>query len=128
MKEQLITFETAKLAKEKGFKKESFNYYNEKGELLYDNEFNSFGSFQGTKLDNYIDAPTQSLFQKWLREVHNIYVDIWCNASGWGFNLNKTCGTTIYDFHYIEDTPTGMFKTYEEALEKGLQEALLLIR
>ena len=52
MKEQLILFETAKLAEEKGF-----------GDKL---------DWLGVSIhDNY---PTQSLLQKWLREKHNIHM------------------------------------------------------
>ena len=60
-------------------------------------------------------------------------VDVWCNASGWGFNINKTCGTSIYQYDinngFKESSPdSGMFKTYEQALEAGILEALKLIK
>jgi len=126
MKEQLITFDTAKLAKEKGFNGLSQMRYNEDGVLTgtklgMHNKPNSYvGSFA---------SPTQSLLQKWLRDTHNIDVDIWCNASGWAFNLNKTNGTTIYSYdYYFGNIDSGMFNSYEEALEQGLQEALKLIK
>ena len=65
--------------------------------------------------------------QKWLREVHNIDIDITrCNVQ----NHNDGVG---YQYEYI--TPViesisdfKIYKTYEEALEKGLQEALKLIK
>ena len=65
---------------------------------------------------------------RWLREVHNIYVDVWCNTSGWGFDLDKTCGTNICDFEYTCDSPSGMYKTYEEALDSGIEKALKSIK
>ena len=115
MKAELITFETAKLAKEGGFKVTISG----KGTFI----------IEGNK-------PTQSALQRWLREVHSIYItalpfrdvenevelcwyytlvedseelnDILCNESHLGASDNN-------------------FNTYEEALEKGLQEALKLI-
>ena len=120
MEEQLVTFETAKLAKEKGFKeKTKFSYstltktYN----ISYD-EFS---------------APTQSLLQKWLREKHNIFLTIHCNSrnkytyQGYDVDITKS--------KYKTDEYPGMefgsnvciFDTYEEALERGLIEALELI-
>lgn len=136
MVEQLATFSTSKLAKEKGFDLKCKQGYclprggvlenvctQEDGELyVYDDLFN----------DYYINKPTQSLLHKWLREVYNIDVDVWCNASGWGFNLNKTCGTSIYTYELDDfgdaEPESGMFKTYEDALEKGLMEALKIIK
>lgn len=122
MEEQLINFETAKLAQQKGFDNESNTYYNEEGELLNDIYF---PSLQPTKLCKYYDVPTQSLLQKWLRDVHNIIVQA---------DYNNT-------FNYFEDkifcpqlypAPTEYQKethnTYEKALEFGLQEALKLIK
>ena len=126
MKEELISFETAKLAKEKGF--------NIKIEQR-------FLGIEGYTRKVYKDLevlaleycqPTQSTLQKWLRDVHNLYPFAWCNASGWGWELEKTNGThiSIMDIDGdVEGTEpeSGMFKSYEEALEKGLQEALKLI-
>ena len=105
MKEQLISFETAKLAKEKGFGLGENDYvilptvyeldgslYNN-GELTgsverkYRNNSNHLGAdtiddFEASvfcldnSLDEYILAPTQSLLQRWLREQHNINITI----------------------------------------------------
>lgn len=91
MKDTLIAFDTAKLAKEKGFNYETFLYYINNGELCseFDRltgvisgdyltyDFNSlkedYYSFRGV-LEEHISAPTQTQLQKWLRETHNIHV------------------------------------------------------
>ena len=68
-------------------------------------------------------APAQSLAQKWLREKHNIHVEIYRNASGWGWILTTTnTGSTL-----LEINNDIFFDTYEEALEEGLKEGLKLI-
>lgn len=70
MEEQLVSFEVAKLAKEKRFPQQCTSsskiYYNNEGKLNVNYYRNSY--------DRDIDilAPTQSLLQKRLREKHNI--------------------------------------------------------
>jgi len=115
MEETLISFETAKLASEKGF-----DLITEVGNFEYEDE-NSI----------YL-AARQSLLQKWLREEHNINVSSWCNGSGWAWEIEKTNGTHICIMDIdggIEGTQpeSGMFRTYEQALEDGLLTALKII-
>jgi hypothetical protein len=60
--------------------------------------------------------------QKWLREIHNIIVFV--------APLIPDCnefGVTIYSNKYSCELNNAFYKTYEEALEIGLQEALKLI-
>jgi len=128
MKDQLITFQTAKLAKEKGFDILTGGNCWVKtldGEIIHNKDRHPVN-------DNRVDAkyylaqPTQSLLQKWLREVHNIHIVIdVVLESKWHWtvrNLNKATGI-VQDYKEWVD---GKY-TYEETLEKGLQEALKLI-
>lgn len=72
MQEELITFETAKLAKEKGFiKYTNFRYMSKDVEGCLVN-IGDLTTLAGAD----ISAPTQSLLQRWLREVHNIDVKV----------------------------------------------------
>ena len=121
MKEELIAFDTAKLAKEKGFNIPCNDFYD-----LYDNPNNKNLSY--SLKDNWNDyksysAPTQSLLQKWLREVHEIYVITRPYKMSDKYKFFVTISSN-------EDNPTfeNKFDTYEEALEKGLQKALKLIK
>jgi len=113
MKEQLISLPTAILAKEKGFREEVYHAYQpELLEFPFDEDHNDH--------DDRYSAPTQSLLQRWLREVHKIYV----SPMFIGPDTNK--------FQYRMDTPTDVyhsdwFDTWEECLEAGLLEALKLI-
>ena len=98
--EQLITFETAKLAKVKG------------ADIPYINRTETY--------------PTQSLLQKWFRDAHNIDIDITrCNAQNHndGVGYQYECITPVIES--ISDFK--IYGNYEEALEKGLQEALGLL-
>jgi len=116
MKETLITFETAELAKEKGFDFLVNNYYNHNNELK-EHKYNA----NITVLEFH--APTQSLLQKWLREEHNIAVynkPVADNSGRWSVYVDDMGGHHYITYYIYEPT-------YEEALERGLQEALKLI-
>ena len=118
MKEQLISFETAKLAKEKGFTNQVTKYRN-----VWRNYVDSGGNkldegFYKVELTTEEETPTQSLLQKWLREVHNIHIQN-------HFLNNKYAVKIKYDVNKSQNVYNK--DTYEEALEKGLQEALSLI-
>ena len=117
MEETLITFETAKLAKEKGFEDIISGYYNHEGILQ-----KQFGLIQA-----FCKAPTQSLLQKWLREVHNMHFEIkpiFEVTSIRPYHITIFKNLSGKDFIY---KIVGTRETYEEALEVGLQEGLKLI-
>jgi hypothetical protein len=114
MKEKLISFETAKLAKEKGFDDVIvLNSYSDNGVLKEDYIFK--------QVKRCSAAPTQALLQKWLRDEHKLEISI-------DLDLNKDYFVTIKDRgRGLLFESKGTFKTYENALEVGLQEALELI-
>lgn len=125
MSETLILFETAKLAKEKGFTKVWCNnmYYIGFNNLPEDKEIiecdwrdNVDGQF------HLALAPTQSLLQKWLREKHNLHITI-----AYGDLSNKYMGDIMSQDGKMLVGIECIYDTYEEALEAGLQEALKLI-
>ena len=128
LKEKLISFETAKLAKEKGFDIETKGFYNNGIFVNTGSEIGQYHSFHNGRPkindDKICSAPTQSLLQKWLREVHNvsIKIDDYYTYSRVRFDYN------ICELGSQEDNPVGVFETYEEALEIGLQEALKQIK
>jgi hypothetical protein len=167
MREQLITFETAKLAKEKGFDEPSFYYatlhWGKETALTKKDDYHAIELVNGqikkfiTTTDNRDDTrdfernglfsqdtlyitpenytnylkellkdsllvlPTQSFLQKWLREIHGIIISVNYNHS-----IKKYCAT--FDETYYYEFPYDWYNTYEEALERGLQEALLIIK
>ena len=126
MEDTRVTFETAKLAKEKGFFQETnrleIPYYNYKGEFkgdVSDWRIRKYIRGEDTSDIEFVSTPTQSLLAKWLREEHNIHLIAYKNI-----NIDG------YDWCYITTdgiTNINSYKTYEEAYEIGLQEALKLI-
>ena len=115
MTEKLISYETAKLAKEKGFDWPVNRTYN-KSEKLDDFDEYDASLSNYNEWNNFTSAPTQSLLQKWLRELHKIHIDISPfyykgNFISWNLRIHNT---------YYKDK----YNTYEEALEYGLKECL----
>ncbi len=125
MEDTRITFGTAKLAKEKGFPQEpnklKIPYYNYKGEFKGDVKdwLRKYLRKEDTSDVESVSAPTQSLLAKWLREEHNIHL-----------LAHKNINIDGYDWCFITTdgiTNINSYKTYEEAYEIGLYQALLLI-
>lgn len=136
MKEQLISFEVAKLAKEKGFDLNSPGFYScddpssgTKGNQLVLRDWEkwtNFGSEDSQEGTFIYSAPTQSLLQKWLRDIHNIYVEPFpiIGRSNLSFSWQIYTKNNIWGINKF----TGRkFSTYEETLEAVLLEALKLI-
>ena len=126
MEDTRITFETAKIAKEKRFQQQpnrrKVPYYNYKGEFNGDvtDFLRKYLREEDTSDVESVSAPTQSLLAKWLREEHNIHLIAYKNI-----NIDG------YDWCFITTdgiTNINSYKTYEEAYEIGLQEALKLIK
>ena len=133
MKDEVVGFETAKLAKEKGFDAIVSCGYTDEG-LEYrpsywdiDCDVNEI-VLKNDSLDKdtakYL-APTQSLLQRWLREVHSI--DCWIAPF---IGEDEECYSGIIFKNkqdaFIDEDVFG--NSYEESLEKLLQEALKLIK
>ena len=124
MKETLISFETAELAKEKGFS------YAQKNVYLLDQFKKANLAINKALLSTLIQAPTQSLLQKWLREEHNKYLSIRFIKVG---ESDSSYVISIYCWEKWETFKVDIevyfnFATYEQALEIALQEALKLIK
>ena len=97
MKDQLINFDVAKLAKEKGFKEYCIAYFSISGEEMYFREDGMYFHSNGAN-GRLILRPTQSLLQKWLREqfFYHIYL-IPLDDNKWGFEV-KYISLMLDDF------------------------------
>lgn len=117
MTDDYVSFETARLLKEAGFivfcdkyfvKPEITDYYKSRG---INANWNA--------LDEYFSRPTLSLAAKWLREVKNIHIQIYCTSnSDWGYMAD------IIGDCYEPLCENSEFPTYERAMEVALEEVL----
>lgn len=115
MTEELVTLETAKQLRKKGF--------NECRNVV---DINNMSNDDLPK--RCFLQPTQSIAQKWLREIKNLHIEIYRNACGYGYVIVKANnGTWMEDDDAKGPNDGGKWDTYEETLEAGIRESLKLI-
>lgn len=117
IQEDYVSFETAKLLKEKGFDVYVRSFYDaddmpaQHTEALWDWNLNK---------ENYrFSAPTLQMAMKWLREVHNIYISI-------SHRLSHNADNDIcFSFWINEGKITdGEWLSYEDACEAAIKYCL----
>lgn len=125
MTEELVTLETAKLLKEKGFNEYCKDIIREDNGRMMQSVFRTNKDLP----KGAYSRPTQSIAAKWIRETKNLHISIIRNACGYGYDICRSDNGTHITYG-IFDGPNdgGQWDTYEEALEVGIQEALKLIQ
>lgn len=121
MELDLIKFKTAVLAKEKGFYWDCIYYFNSEGAQYYEFNINNENSREFTA-DAIYTAPEQELLKRWLRETHNIFVEVSPTFSS-GEKIPNNYDVLAFGKHLEL-----IFNTYELALEAGLQYGLGLVK
>ena len=117
--EDYVSFEIAKLLKEKGFD-EGCRQYWYKGNIVF-----SRSEIRNRELDNYEDegwtAPTLQMAMKWLRETFEIHCQIDCPiaASNWVYGIRN-----LDQDEWIALRNMGDYDTYEEACEAAIKYCL----
>lgn len=131
MKDQLISLETAKLAKEKGFDIEVNNHYSDFNQIDIEHLMDDC---KNSELEPFeYSAPTQSLLQKWLREEHNLhpYVTPYGDGKAWRVpnirHNNEDWNEVNKPYQYKQRQFPDKFKTYEQALEFAIETMLNLL-
>jgi hypothetical protein len=135
MQDELVTFDTAVLAKEAGFDILTYHYYQEEDSFYKEDLITP----KETLLVNddwpynvwsaQLNAPTQSLLQRWLREIHKIVIEISYEHELYYCYLEyKPCDTRPDLLSgWVDNFLKNPKDTYEECLEMGLQEALKIV-
>lgn len=141
MNEYFVSFELAKMLKEKGFREKCLAYYDAEDNvgLLYNTQYsNELLPCQYTDLlasynsgdiaanldtsDNCIDAPTFSQVLKWLRKEKKIYICVDVCEIGWFFCINKSIDT---DYSYdVEPSEIEYYDCYDAAVLMGIEYVL----
>ncbi len=121
--EDYVSFETAKLLKEKGFNDST------------DKQFNSdkiVGDYNITDRarhpEKYLDAPTLQMARKWLRKEHKLHIEVVLNqdvqdeeaviANHYHFNVSRL------DRFANEGGDCKFYNSYEEACEAAIKYCL----
>ena len=129
--EDYVSFETAKLLKERGFNETCrafWKVWNGETNLCHCNSSHTFEYCHNSMLEQYNDAeetniaaPTLQMAMKWLREVHNIFIEISVdemlkdNGYQWALYYNSIKEIMPY---------ANWEKSYEEACEAAIKYCL----
>lgn len=101
--EDYVSFEVAKLLKEKGFDYQGFDYIDFEGEVIKQ------------------DRPTHQKAMKWLREMFHIHIRL-INSSDESYKFEIYPMTGKYRCKCFEDYT--YYSSYEEAVEAALKYSL----
>ena len=127
IREDYVSFETAKLLKEKSFDGQYHMYYVEDGKYTcsdlhdikdYAKSIVEFDYLHRTK----VPAPTQQMAMKWLRKEHNKFIEI-CMDRAHNFK-DIVFRPAIYDRELACLWESDNFLTYEEACEAAIKYCL----
>lgn len=118
--EDYVSFETAKLLKEKGFMEGAIikffaSGYDSKGNIL---------DIRDTELKDY-PRPTLQMAMKWLREIHRLhiypdYVDFIVHDKVEVWVVKIVDMKTFKDYSFLEDT----YSSYEQTCEAAIKYCL----
>ena len=114
--DEICTYEVCKLAREKGFDVQTFDWYDYTGN--YNKGFIPHKLHECPRYKEYY-APTQGLLQRWLREEKGYYVYPYYdnNEFKWTYSTREKTG----DMWILLVGETPNFDEYEEAMEAGLK-------
>ena len=125
--EDYVSFEIAKLIKEKGFHSECHAYY-----TSYANGHNEFHiseayplclDFNNDGEDYETSVPTLQMTMKWLREVHKIFITISVRFSN-NADDDINFSYLIKDHNEHTEYDDGEFISYEDACEAAIEYSL----
>lgn len=123
IEESYVSFDTAKLLKEVGFDVPCRDFFTIEGDgnvvITEARSCRYHNSFE----DCFISRPTLALAARWLREEHNIFIQLNPTFDGWLLDLFD-----LKKHQYILTNKDANADSYETALEVGLQEAIKLMK
>ena len=118
--EDYVSFEIAKLLKEKGFNERCLKQYYINGNLsdvTIEAKYNT--------IDSQVSAPTLQMAMKWLREVHNIFIVIEPHMYDYINEKNSSYVASVWQGdNYYENITSKDYPTYEEAVDSLLKYCL----
>ena len=120
IEESYVSFDTAKMLKDVGFDVPCISQYMQNGFRW------NGGSLKKVNFNEYesvFSCPTQALAARWLREEHNIFIQLNPTFDGWLLDLFD-----LKKHQYILTNKDANADSYEQALEDGLREAIKLIK
>lgn len=122
IKEAYCSKEVCNLLKEKGFDEPCHAYYDDDNGKLRESYSACAIRYRSNPCVFGIGAPTQQMVMRWLREIHNVYMDIAPTHSANG-PIDFVWQTYNSDYLVTGDCDI-FYPTYEEAVEAAIQYSL----
>jgi len=118
IEEAYVSFEVAKLLKEKGFDESCWLKYDNEGYL----SFNHVGYINSEEAcDDFCAlAPTHQMAMAWLREVHKLHIGIARGPKGYHITI-ETIPLGVVKYITREIVGTTYVDSYEDAVEASLK-------
>ena len=127
IQEDYVSFETAKLLKEKWFKSnDCHTAYDENGQFFW------YGDYSNDR-KGVVDAPTLQMAMKWLREVHGIHINVFRYPAAYSGDNNEKCKPWWFQYTLLKsineiDIDSRMtddeFESAEEAMNYAIKYCL----
>ena len=115
--EDYVSFETAKLLKEKGFYSEDcFAFYKENGEIGF---LQTFGDITDYDSETCVIAPTLQMAMKWLRKMHDVFISI--TYEKWDVVFIADVKSPVSGIDCWVDNKHNCWFKYEEAAEEAIK-------
>lgn len=125
IKEAYVSFETAKLLKDKGFDEELRTYYDDFGnERALGDDFSDIKNSDIEKSSDYLELyctrPTQQMVMCWLRKTHNLFIEVELGVSAYVWIITDMTNNVVIRL----DAVVG---DYEDAIESAIKYCLGII-
>lgn len=121
--EDYVSYEVAKLLKEKGFDESTSMVYTSYGDLCKLNRYDSIRNSNYNDITkNYFEytAPTHQMAMKWLREEYGISIEISAlKCHHWVYTIYK-----LLEVRVVEVWNDGTYVSYESATNDALKYCL----
>ena len=131
-------YDTCVALKELGYVGSSRYYYTQRDYKLHYDAYNKFYTVRTADAMGYVLAIHLYEAQKWLREVKDIYIEVYSCARGYIYELCKAYkpgsfsgGTIIYtpdDFNNPKLNDAGEYDDFETCLLEGIKDAIKILK
>ena len=127
--EDYVSFETAKLLKEKGFDEKDVDmWYDKSGEKFYELYHDIKYNWRIKNHEKVFQCPTLQMAMKWLREVHHYYIqvmlDSWAYGGHSGYYVIIQRTDSEFEIMLADKADKVFYDEPEEACEAGIKYCL----
>ena len=123
LSEDYVSFQVAKLLKEKGFDIYSESYYLDNTKKLIEH-VGCYNKLDQEKDNPHSIRPTHSLAIKWIRENFKLEVEVRKTIIGYTCYVIDCSSTSVREWRINKVEPSNLFQLLEEATEAAIKYAL----